>query len=88
MCYKKLASNVYGEYSESTSFLMSDTVFGYIHDTNINVETYVDAKLDWNDNYVLTFVSVVQNSVDDENNDKTYALTSTYEIWINKSMNL
>lgn len=88
MCYKKLASNVYGEYSESTSFLMSDTVFGYIHDTNINVETYVDAKLDLNDNYVLTFVSVVQNSVDDENNDKTYALTSTYEIWINKSMNL
>lgn len=88
MCYKKLASNVYGEYSESTSFLMSDTVFGYIHDTNINVETYVDAKLDLNDNYVLTFVSVVQNSVDDENNDKTYALTSTYDIWINKSMNL
>ena len=88
MCYKKLASNVYGKYSESTSFLMSDTVFGYIHDTNINVETYVDAKLDLNDNYVLTFVSVVQNSVDDENNDKTYALTSTYEIWINKSMNL
>ena len=88
MCYKKLASNVYGEYSESTSFLMSDTVFGYIHDTNINVETYVDAKLDLNDNYVLTFVSVIQNSVDDENNDKTYALTSTYEIWINKSMNL
>ena len=85
---QKIASNVYGEYSESTSFLMSDTVFGYIHDTNINVETYVDAKLDLNDNYVLTFVSVVQNSVDDENNDKTYALTSTYEIWINKSMNL